>query len=79
MKYWKQGFYDEPIKGSVEIEDDYYNDLLEGQSEGKEIYEGDNGVPILVEHEYSIDETKEMKFHPRIKSVNKFEWERNVA
>ena len=37
MKYWKQGFYDEPIKGSVEIEDDYYNDLLEGQSEGKEI------------------------------------------
>ena len=38
MKYWKQGFYDEPIEGSVEIEDDYYNDLLEGQSEGKEIY-----------------------------------------
>ena len=60
MKYWKQGFYDEPIKGSVEIEDDYYNDLLEGQSEGKEIYEGDNGVPILVELEYSIDDTKEM-------------------
>ena len=24
MKYWKQGFYDEPQEGSVEIEDDYY-------------------------------------------------------
>ena len=35
MKYWKQGFYDEPIEGSVEIEDDYYNDLLEGQKEKK--------------------------------------------
>ena len=77
MKYWKQGFYDEPIEGSVEIEDDYYNDLLEGQSEGKEIYEGDNGVPILVEHEYSIDEIKEMKvsrilLYDKSKAVNSF-------
>lgn len=77
MKYWKQGFYDEPIEGSVEIEDDYYNDLLEGQSEGKEIYEGENGVPILVEREYSIDEIKEMKvsrilLYDKSKAVNSF-------
>ena len=61
MKYWKQGFYDEPIEGSVEIEDDYYHELLEGQSSGKEIYEGKNGYPILVEHEYNTSEIRDMK------------------
>lgn len=61
MKYWKQGFYDEPIEGSVEIEDEYYIELLDGQSSGKEIYEGKNGYPILVEHEYTIPEIKSLK------------------
>lgn len=77
MKYWKQGFYDEPQEGSVEIEDYYYNELLEGQSEGKEIYEGENGFPILVEHEYSIEEIKEMKvsrilLYDKSKAINSF-------
>ena len=39
MKYWKQGFYDEPIEGSVEITDEYWQSLLDGQSDGKEIVE----------------------------------------
>lgn len=61
MKYWKQGFYDEPIEGSVEIEEEYYVELLDGQSSGKEIYESENGYPILVEHEYTIAEIKGLK------------------
>ena len=34
MKYWKNGFYDEPVDGSVEITDEHYNQLLDGQSNG---------------------------------------------
>ena len=34
MKYWKNGFYDEPVDGSVEITDEYYQELLAGQSTG---------------------------------------------
>lgn len=61
MKYWKQGFYDEPQEGSVEIEDNYYHHLLDGQSLGKEIKEDEHGYPILVAHEYGLEELKEMK------------------
>ena len=32
--YWKNGFYDEPVDGSVEITDEYYQELLAGQSTG---------------------------------------------
>ena len=77
MKYWKKGFYDEPVEGSVEIEDYFYHELLEGQSLGKEIYEGKNGYPILVEHRYNTSEIREMKVseisaYDKSDSVNSF-------
>ena len=53
MKYWKNGFYDEPVDGSVEITDEHYNQLLDGQSNGLLIVESKNGYPILVEYETS--------------------------
>lgn len=59
--YWKNGFYDKPLEGSVEISVEYWEELLDGQSSGKEIKENADGYPILVEHEYTIDELKEMK------------------
>ena len=59
--YWKNGFYDKPLEGSVEISVEYWQELLDGQSSGKEIKENDEGYPILVEHEYTIGELKEMK------------------
>lgn len=61
MMYWKQGFYDEPQEGSVEIENNYYHELLDGQSSEKEIEEDEHGYPKLVEHEYNIDELKDLK------------------
>ena len=59
--YWKNGFYDKPLEGSVEISVEYWQELLDGQSSGKEIKENADGYPILVEHEHTIDELEEMK------------------
>ena len=61
MKYWKNGFYDESVDGSVEIMDEYYNQLLAGQSTGLIIAESKNRHPILVEYEYDIEEVRKMK------------------
>lgn len=58
-KYWKQGFYDEPVEGSIEISQEYWQLLLDGQSSGKEIIEDEKGYPVLREHELTLDEVKE--------------------
>ncbi len=61
MKYWKNGFYDEPVDGSVEITEEYYQELLAGQSTGLIIAESKNRYPILVEYEYDIEEVRKIK------------------
>lgn len=61
MKYWKSGFYDEPVNGSVEITDEYYNQLLAGQSSGLLISENNNGYPILIVNEPTIEEVRAQK------------------
>ena len=63
MKYWKQGFYDEPVNGSVEITDEYYNQLLAGQSAGLLIVESKGGYPILVVNEPTIKEIRAQKLN----------------
>lgn len=75
--YWKNGFYDEPVGGSVEITADYYNQLLAGQSAGKLITENDKGYPMLVEYEYNIEEVRknkvsEIQLFDKSKDVNSF-------
>ena len=74
MKYWKNGFYDEPVDGSVEITDEHYNQLLDGQSNGSLIVESKNGYPILVEYEYDIEEVRKMK----ISEIQVFDKSTNV-
>ncbi len=74
MKYWKQGFYDEPVEGSVEITDEYYQELLAGQSGGLIITESRKGYPILVEYEYDIEEVRKMK----ITEIQSFDKSGNV-
>ena len=49
MKYWKQGFYLNQIEGSTPIEDDYWQELLDGQSQGKQIVSDEDGYPILAD------------------------------
>jgi hypothetical protein len=61
MKYWKNGFYDEPVESSVEITDEYYNQLLAGQSAGLLIAESKGGYPILVVNEPTSKELREQK------------------
>ena len=63
-KYYEvleNGFYDEYQEGSVEITDEYYNQLLAGQSAGLLIAESKKGCPILVVHEASIEEIRAQK------------------
>lgn len=49
MKYWKEGFYLNQIENSVEITDEYWQELLNGQSNGKQITSDENGYPILAD------------------------------
>lgn len=59
--YWKNGFYDEHVNGSVEISVAYWQELLVGQSAGKMIVENSEGYPELVEYEYNIEDIIKMK------------------
>ena len=77
MKYWKQGFYDEYQEGSVEITEEYYNQLLAGQSAGLLINESKKGYPILIVHEVTVEEVKaqklnELRLYDSSEAVNQF-------
>ena len=75
--YWKQGFYDTQVNGSVEISEEYYNQLLSDQSTGKMIVENEKGFPILVEYEPTIEELRtrklgELQTYDASDAVNQF-------
>ena len=54
MKYWKQGFYDEPVEGGVEISDERWLELIDGQASGMLITEDEQGSPVLTEYVNSV-------------------------
>lgn len=54
MKYWKQGFYDEPVDGGVEITDERWLELVDGQAAGMLITEDEQGSPVLTEYVNSV-------------------------
>ncbi len=56
MKYYKQGFHLNHIEGSTEITDEYWQELLEGQSQGKQIVSDEQGYPILMDYVPSQEE-----------------------
>ncbi len=73
--YWKQGFYDSPVDGSVEITMDAYMELLDGQAEGLSIVEDESGYPVLRMYEPSIEELRiiklqELEEYDRSSAVN---------
>lgn len=47
--FFKNGFYENEVDGSVEIDQETYLALLSGQSEGKQIVANDKGFPILID------------------------------
>lgn len=51
MKFWKQGFYEDPVEGGVEITDERWRELLAGQAAGQRIVEDTDGAPMLAEPE----------------------------
>lgn len=77
MMYWKQGFYDTPIEGGVEISVEYWQELINDQSAGKQIVENNEGYPILVRYEASIEEIRsqklaELRMYDASEEVNHF-------
>ena len=54
MKYWKQGFYDEPVEGGVEITDERWLELIDGQAAGMLITEDEQGSHVLTEYVNSV-------------------------
>lgn len=70
MKYWKQGFYDAPIDGAVEITEERWHELLDGQAAGMMITENEQGVPILTE---CVDDTPAPTYEQQVQSLI---WER---
>lgn len=54
MKYWKQGFYETPIEGAIEITNERFEELIDGQNAGKMITEDEQGSPVLTEYVNSV-------------------------
>lgn len=76
-RFWKQGFYDEPIEGGVEITEEYWRALLTGQENGMEIQEDIAGYPVLGKHKYTYEELvmikeAEIKAYDSSENVNQF-------
>ena len=46
MKYWKNGFYETFQDGSIEITDEYWQELLSSQCQGKQIVTSEEGTPV---------------------------------
>lgn len=75
--YWKQGFYDTPIEGGLEITEEYWQQLLDGQAIGKIITEDESGYPILVDYTPSLEEVRNNKIlkiqeYDKSSNVNSF-------
>lgn len=66
MKYWKQGFYDVPIDGAVEITEERWQELLDGQSAGMMITEDEQGVPALTE---CVNDTPTLTYEHQVQAL----------
>ena len=66
MKYWKQGFYDEPVEGGVEITDERWLELIDGQAAGMLITEDEQGSPVLTE---CVETSPVMTYEERVQTL----------
>lgn len=61
MMWWKKGdggFYDVKIENGIELTDEEWQSLLDGQSKGKEIVEDEDGHPILRDPVINLEDAK---------------------
>ena len=58
MKYWENGFYLEQNENGTrkEITDDRWQELLDAQSKGMEIYIREDGYPDIKEPVYTLED-----------------------
>lgn len=70
--YWKDGFYDTYEEGRIEITKEYWQQLLEEQTNGKEIISNEEGYPIAINRIESVEDIK-AKVLSRIKAFDKSE------
>lgn len=74
--YYKDGFYATEQQGSVEISDELYESLIIGQSAGKQIVTGKDGLPMLAEpqpSQYHEWDGKQWIISPEQQAVKKAE------
>lgn len=64
MKYWEKGFYldQNKEKTRTEISDEYWKQLLDGQSKGKVIVNNENNYPVLEDYKPSQKEVCEQEY-----------------
>ena len=80
MKYYgakkdkDNGFYLEPFEGSVEITDEYWQELLDAQCTGKRIQPDGHGRPQAVENIPSQVELSQVLRARRDKLLFSFDW-----
>lgn len=83
--YWKNGFYDEPIDGGVEITLEHWAELLEAQAKGYEIGNGEDGYPVLIEpgpktlEQWRMAKLGEIMAHDGSEQVNRFYINKDAA
>ena len=60
MKYWENGFYLEQNENGTrkEITDNRWQELLNAQSNGMEVYTREDGYPDVKEHAVTLEESK---------------------
>lgn len=66
MKYWKQGFYETPIEGAIEITNERFEELIDGQNAGKMITEDEQGRPVLTE---CVETSPVMTYEERVQTL----------
>ena len=74
MKYWKEGFYPTQIEGSVEITDEYWQELLDAQSQGKQITTDKNGEPVALFPTVTTDQLITQAKAKRVSLIVDVEW-----
>lgn len=74
MKFWKDGFYLEKENGSVAITDEYWQELLDKQSNGYTILSNNEGYPIAIIPEKTVEQQANSVRKKRNSLIEEITW-----